>query len=79
MLGRRQSIFSTPNFQFEKRLDFLFVFVMNTHDDLLCLPGIMENSVNCHGKVMEFYYLISKRPLCFAPIDLCLSFAASDC
>ena len=23
------------------------------------LPGIMENSVNCHGKVMELYYQIS--------------------
>ena len=24
-----------------------------------CLPGIMENSVNCHGNVIEFYYRIS--------------------
>ena len=24
----------------------------------VCLPGIVENSVNCHGKVMEFYYKI---------------------
>ena len=23
------------------------------------LPGIVENSVICHGKVMEFYYQIS--------------------
>ena len=25
----------------------------------VCLPGIMENRVNCHGKVTEFYYQIS--------------------
>ena len=37
MLGRRQTIFSTPYFQFE-RFYFIFVHVMNMHDDLLCLP-----------------------------------------
>ena len=57
MLGRRQTIFLTPHLQFENRFDFLFVYVMNACDDLLCLlPGIMENIVNCHGNVMEFYY-----------------------
>ena len=24
----------------------------------VCLPGIMENSINYHGRVMEFYYQI---------------------
>ena len=39
---------------------FYFLLLLNTHDVLLCLPsGIMENSVNCFGKVMEFYYQIS--------------------
>ena len=37
MIFRRQTIFSTPYFQFEIKSDFLFVFVMNVHDDLLCL------------------------------------------
>ena len=40
MLGRRQAVFSTAYFQFEKRFDFLFVYVMNTRDDLLCLPSL---------------------------------------
>ena len=39
MLGRRQTIFSTPCFQFEKRIDFLFVHVMTMRDDLLCLAS----------------------------------------
>ena len=26
----------------------------------------MENSVNCHGKVLEFYYQISVGTLCYA-------------
>ena len=25
----------------------------------VCVSCILENSVNCHGKVMEFYYQIS--------------------
>ena len=33
----------------------------------VCLPGIMENSVNCHGKIMEFYFQISVRTL-FKPL-----------
>ena len=28
----------------------------------VCLRGIMENSVNCHVKVMEFYDQISVNP-----------------
>ena len=52
----RQIIFY---FQFEKKFYFLFVYVLNMHDDRVCLPGIMENKVNCHGKVVEFYYQIS--------------------
>ena len=39
MLGGRQTIFLTPYFQFEKRFDFLFVYVMNTCDYFLCLPS----------------------------------------
>ena len=39
MLGGRQTIFLTPYFQFEKRFDFLFVYVMNTCDYCLCLPS----------------------------------------
>ena len=39
MLGGRQTIFVTPYFQFEKRFDFLFVYVMNTGNYFLCLPS----------------------------------------
>ena len=41
MLGRRQTIFLTPYFKFEKRLHLLFVYIyaMNMCDDLLCLPS----------------------------------------
>ena len=39
MLGGRQTLFLTPYFQFEKRFDFLFVYVMNTCDYFLCLPS----------------------------------------
>ena len=39
MLCMRQTILSTPYFQFEKRFDFLFVYVMNMHDHFLCLPS----------------------------------------
>ena len=39
MLGGRQTIFLTPYFQFEKRFDFLFAYVMNTCDYFLCLPS----------------------------------------
>ena len=53
ILGRRQTIFPTLYFQFEKKFDFLIFCV--------CLPGIMENRVNDHGKVKEFYYQISDR------------------
>ena len=38
----------------EKFDNFTFVYVLNMRDDLLCLPFIMEISVNCYGKVMEF-------------------------
>ena len=39
MLVGRQTIFSTPYFQFEKKFDFLFVYVMNTCEYFLCLPS----------------------------------------
>ena len=37
MLGGRQTLFSTPYFQFENKFDFLFVYVMNTCDYCMCL------------------------------------------
>ena len=39
MLGRRQTIFSAPYSHFEKRFEFLVVYVMNMRDDILCLPS----------------------------------------
>ena len=39
ILGGRQTIFSTHYFQFEKRFDFICVYVMNTCDCFLCLPS----------------------------------------
>ena len=42
MLSRNHIIFSTPYFQVEKRLNFHFVYVMNTYHTLIfyvCLPG----------------------------------------
>ena len=41
MLCRRQTIFSTPYFQFENKFYFLFVNnnVKNTHEKLLCFPS----------------------------------------
>ena len=64
MLGRKQSIFSTPYFQFEERFDFLFAYVTNTCDDLLCLSyrhhgNRRKLSWKNYGKVMEFFYQIS--------------------
>ena len=51
MLVGRQTILSTPYFQFEKKFDFRFMYVMHTCDYfLVSLPDIMENGVNCHGK-----------------------------
>ena len=46
-----KSVILTPYFQFEKRFDFLFVYVMNTCDYFLCLPSWHHgNGVNCDGK-----------------------------
>ena len=49
MLGRRQTIFWTSYFQFEKRFDFLFIYmyVMYIRATVfcVCLPGIMEHSI----------------------------------
>ena len=53
MLGRRRTIFLTPYVQFEKRFGFLFEYVMNMRDDLLCLPSWH------HGRDVDFYYQIS--------------------
>ena len=72
MIGRRQTIFLTP-FQFENLFYFLFVYVLKICMMIfyVCLPGIMENSVNCQGKVMEFYYLIFVGTLYYAT-GMCL-------
>ena len=72
----------TPYFQFEKKFDFLFVYVMNTIIRSIifcvCLPGIMENGVNCHGKVMEFDYQISVGTLCILRGAWCVSESIYD-
>ena len=61
MLGRRQAIFLTPYLILFKIFEFLFVYMIRilVMFFCVCLPGIMENSGNCHGKVMEFYCQIS--------------------
>ena len=59
MSGKRKTIFFTDYFHFEKTFDFLFVYVMNTCDDL---SGIMENRINCHGKVVEFFIRFLREP-----------------
>ena len=52
MLGRRQTIFSTPYFQFEERFDFILYICVGIRAMIFCgcVPGIMENIVNYHGK-----------------------------
>ena len=51
MLGGRQTIFLTPYFQFEKRFTFFpCMWWIRAIIFCVCLPGIMENGVNCHGK-----------------------------
>ena len=69
MFGRRK-LSRLLIFSLKEDFDILFVYVMNTRDDLLCPPGIMENSVNCHGKVMELYYQISVGTLLTAMYSL---------
>ena len=54
-LGKRQTIFLTSYFQFERRFDLIFVCDEYAHILFcVCLPGIMENSVGCHGKSWNF-------------------------
>ena len=36
----------------------------------VCLPGIMENSINCHGKVMDLYFQISVGTLDLVLYDI---------
>ena len=67
MTGRRQTILSTLYFQFEKTFHFLFVYVMNTCDGLLCLPSWH------HGKQCKLPWKIHGillSDLCGNP-DLC--------
>ena len=53
ILDRPQTIFSSPYFQFKKRFDFYIILCYEyARRSPICLP------VNCHGKVMEFYYQI---------------------
>ena len=77
MIGRRKTVFLTPYFQFKKKFDFLFVYVMNMLDDLLCLLswhlGKQCNLTwKCHGILLsdfcrnpeEYVYLPShSRPV----------------
>ena len=70
MLGRRLTIFSTAYFKFEKRFSFRICNEYAQFIFCVGLPGIMENSVNCHGKVMEFYYQISVGTLHLRSIQL---------
>ena len=58
MLLSRQTISFTPYFQFQKRFDLLFIFVINTHDDLLYLPS-------CHrGKQRKLSWKSHRIVLC---------------
>ena len=59
MLGKKRANFLMPYFKFENK--FFFRFLCDEYVHMIfcvCLPDITENSVNCHGKVMEFYYQI---------------------
>ena len=62
MLSGGQTIFSTPYFQFEKRFDFLFVYVMNTCDYFYVFAFLA--SWKTAYIVMEFYYQISLWESC---------------
>ena len=63
MLGRSQTIFSPPYVQFEKIFDFLVVLMMNTGDDLLCLPsGHHGKQWRLSWKSHGIYYQISVAP-----------------
>ena len=53
MIGRRRSISSLTFFSCMCWICAMIFCV--------CLPGIVENGVSCHGKVLEFYYQISVR------------------
>ena len=64
MLGRRQPIFFTSYFQFEKIFDFIIYDEYVQMIACVCLPGIRKNNVNYRGKVVEFYYQIFVRTLC---------------
>ena len=67
MLGGRQTIFSTPYFQFEKRFDFLFVYVMNTWDYVLGLHAWH------HGKRRKLSWKVMEKSWNFIIRFLCLS------
>ena len=60
MVGRMQTIFSTSYFQFDKRFDFLFVYVMNMHNESSVFAFLASwKPVKLSWKVMHFYYQIS--------------------
>ena len=58
MLDRRQTIFLTPSFQFEKRSDFLLVYVTNTRNDLLCLPSWHHGKQSKHAMETSWNFII---------------------
>ena len=66
MLGREQPYFRLLILSLKIDLSY-FSYICDEYAQLIfcgCLPGIMENDVTCHGKVMEFYYHISVGTLC---------------
>ena len=77
-LGRRQTIFLTPYFKFE---NILFSFLMMRYMHIIMifcvLPGIMENSLNCNRKVMEFYYQISVGTVSKGSVSVCSRLTSS--
>ena len=76
-LGRRQTIFLTPYFKFE---NILFSFLMRYMHIIMIfcvLPGIMENSLNCNRKVMEFYYQISVGTVSKGSVSVCSRLTSS--
>ena len=61
MLGGRQTIFSTSYFQFKKKFDFLFVYVIIFCDYFLCLPSLHRGkwrklSWKSHGILLSDFF-----------------------
>ena len=58
MLGGRQTIFLIPYFQFEKRFDFLFVYVMNRYVRLFETETELHRGT--HQEVLPYIILLNK-------------------